>query len=170
MKKYLFLLAVLASVSAGAQITKARLQASGLTCAMCSKAVYKALSSVASVEKVTPDIEGSSYDIRFKKDAEIKLDDLSKAVSDAGFSVSGLQVTAKFQNEKVEPNTHLSIDNQLLHFVNVPAQTLNGEKTVRVVDKNFVSEKEAKKYEKLTALKYYASGTMDGKRVYHVTL
>lgn len=170
MKKILFAIIILMAFSADAQITGAKLRASGLTCAMCSKAVYKALSAVPSVEKVTPDIQGSSYGIQFKKDAQPDLDALGKAVVDAGFSVARLDVTAKFQSAKVENNAHVTLDNQTFHFLTAPSQVLNGEKTVQVVDKSFVPEKEARKYEKLTTLKCYASGTMDGRRVYHVTL
>lgn len=170
MKRISIIIALLVSLQAGAQIQKAKLQAGGLTCAMCSKAVYKALTAVPSVEKVTPDIEGSSYAIQFRKDADVQLDDLSKAVTDAGFSVSSLQVTANFRGAKTQDNAHVTLGNQVFHFLGAPVPALSGERTIHVIDRNFVSEKQAKKYSKLTDMACYSSGTMDGKRIYHVTL
>ncbi len=170
MKKLVFIIAVLVSVQSNAQVTKATLQASGLTCAMCSKAVYKALAAVPFVEKVQPNIQLSTYEISFKPGSKVEFDALSKAVIDAGFSVSMLKATAKFQNVQVQNDTHVNVGGQLFHFMNTPSQTLNGEKTVKLVDKTFVSAKEQKKYEKLSSMKCVQSGTMDGQRVYHVTM
>lgn len=170
MKNILILFLLGLSLQGSAQIKNATLQASGLTCAMCSKAVYKALSGVSFVDKVNADIEGSSYDLTFKPGAKINLDALSKAVVDAGFSVSKLKVTTEFNNTKIQNDAHVSLNDQSFHFLNVTPQTLSGTKTVTVVDRNFVSAKDYKKFSKLTSLKCYESGTMEGQRIYHVTL
>lgn len=170
MKKIVLIIAMFVAYQADAQIAKAKLQASGLTCAMCSKAVYKALSEVDFVAKVSPDIEGSTYAIEFKDGKEPQLDELSKAVEDAGFSVARLDIVANFKGIKPEKGAHVTLGSQLFHFISSPAQALEGEKTIRVVDRNFVTEKDARNFEKLADAACYASGTMDGKRVYHVTL
>jgi copper chaperone CopZ len=83
-----------------AQFSKASLQASGLTCSMCSKAVKNAIETVPSVEKVMVDIKNQQYNITFKSDAVINFDELSKAVEDAGFSVAALKVTANVSDIK----------------------------------------------------------------------
>lgn len=170
MKKLVVIIVILFASQANAQTTKATLQASGLTCAMCSKAVFKALSAVPFVEEVQPNIELSSYDLVFKPGSKVEFDALSKAVVDAGFSVSMLKVTTRFQDVKVQNDAHVTVGDKIFHFVDVPQQTLNGEKTVQLVDKNFVVAKDQKKYEKKTSMKCYQTGTMDGQRVYHVTM
>jgi len=170
MKKLFTILTVLVALNGMAQIKSATLQASGLTCAMCSKAVYKALSSVPFVEKVQSDIEHSSYGLTFKAGSKVDLDALSKAVVDAGFSVSMLKVTTTFSDTKVQNDAHITLNDQVFHFMNVTPQTLNGTKTITVVDKNFVSPKDYKKYGKLTSQPCYESGTMNGQRIYHVTI
>ncbi|MEO8174016.1 MAG: heavy-metal-associated domain-containing protein [Sediminibacterium sp.] len=170
MKKILTIVIVLFALHSQAQIKNATLQASGLTCAMCSKAVYKALSEVAFVEKVNADIENSSYDITFKSGSKVDFDALSKAVVNAGFSVAKLKVTTTFNDVKVQNDAHVTLSNQSFHFLNVTPQTLSGTKTVTLVDKNFVSAKDYKKYSKLTSLQCYESGTMNGQRMYHVTM
>jgi len=170
MKKIYGIIAILFSLQATAQINKATLQASGLTCAMCSKAVYKALSAVPFVAGVQSNIEASTYELSFKPGTKPDFDALSKAVTNAGFSVSMLKVTAKFNDVKVQNNAHVTINNQLFHFLDVTPQTLQGEKTFSLIDKNFVTAKTHKKYDKMTTMACYESGKMDGQRVYHVTL
>jgi hypothetical protein len=46
MKKVFFIAVMLLSLGSYAQFKSASLQASGLTCSMCSKAVFKALEKV----------------------------------------------------------------------------------------------------------------------------
>lgn len=182
MKKIIFIIAMLFAAGAEAQVTKATLQASGLTCAMCSKAVYKALSGVSFVEKVTANIQQSTYAISFKPGSSVDFDVLSKAVVDAGFSVSMLKITTHFNDTKVQNDTHVTLNNQTFHFLNISSQTLQGDKTITLLDKNFVTAKEYKKNSHFTTMKCYETGVMgscckdaDAKnvgtaRVYHVTI
>lgn len=83
-----------------AQIESVSLKADGLTCSMCSKAIYKSLLKVATVKEVEPDIKNSSYTIYFKKDQLVKLEELEKAVEDAGFSVASIKVNRKNNSVK----------------------------------------------------------------------
>ena len=65
------------------QLHTARIQATGLTCALCSKAIYKSLEKLSPIEKVTADIKSSTFSIQFKKDAAVNPDELKAAVEDA---------------------------------------------------------------------------------------
>ncbi len=162
-----------------AQIKSASLTASGLTCSMCSKAIYKALSAVSSVKEVTVDIEKSTYAIQFKEGEKIVLDDIKNAVTGAGFSVESMQVTAAIDKQDVADDTHVNIGGSTFHFVHVNKQTLQGDATFRLLDKNFVSKAEYNKYHKYTKMKCYETGYMNSccpkdkkleNRIYHVTL
>lgn len=73
-----------------ATITKATLVASGLTCSMCSKAIFKALTSLDFVAEVKVDIELSKYILTFKSDKKVVIDQIKSAVTDAGFGVQSL--------------------------------------------------------------------------------
>jgi copper chaperone CopZ len=180
MKKFiLVILGLLLAISSFAQIKSATLSASGLTCSMCSKAIYKALSKVPSVKSVNPDIEGSKYQIVFKENTAISLDDLKKAVENAGFSVASLKVTANFPPTSIANDTHIEYGGATYHFLNVPAETISGEKTFTVVDKKFLPDADYKRYAKYTTMKCVETGRMAacctkggaaGTRVYHVTL
>lgn len=148
-----------------AQVTKASLQASGLTCTMCSKAVKSALEKIRFVEKVEVNINSQEYQINFIRGTKINLDDLNKAVKDAGFSIALLKVTAQFDKIKITKDELVKVGNQNFCFLNGDKVLLNGEKTVTLIDKNFLTTKEYKKYNSI--IKQRANL---GVRVYHVII
>jgi copper chaperone CopZ len=181
MKKVLLLMSIaFITVQTHAQFTKATLQATGLTCAMCSNAINKALQDVPFIESVRSDIKNSAFNMIFKKDAVVNIDALKDAVEDAGFSVGSLKLTGSFDQIKVENDEHVAIGNTYFHFLNVKEQTLEGDKTVTVLDKNFVTAKEFKKIGSLSKMTCVQTGKAaecctkggvpTGTRIYHVTI
>jgi len=179
MKKFLLIALLLVGITpAFAQIKSANLTASGLTCSMCSKSIYKALLKVSAVKDIQVDIKNSSYNITFKEDVPVVLDQLKNAVENAGFSVASLQVTAHFEKTEVANDTHVTFQGNTYHFLNVPQQTLSGDKTFTVVDKNYLSAADRRKYAKYTTMPCFESGKMapccsknsTSGRVYHITM
>lgn len=159
---------------------KASLQAAGLTCAMCSNATLNALKTLSFVDHIDTDLNATTFILHFKKGAQVNIDDIKKKVENAGFSVGKLSVTANFANQKVENDTHINFAGQTLHFMDVQAQVLNGEKDLTVIDKDFIPAKSFKSYGAKTTMPCYKTGLMadcckpgSGKaaaRVYHVTI
>jgi hypothetical protein len=49
-----------------AQIQRATLQASGLTCSMCNLSIKKNLEKIAFISKVTPNLANASYELELK--------------------------------------------------------------------------------------------------------
>ena len=181
MKKLsLIIVVTLVTFFAEAQFTKATLQATGLTCAMCSNAINKALQKIPFVESVKSDIKNSAFNIVFKEAANVNIDALKDAVEDAGFSVGSLKVTGTFSDVKIAADEHVKIGNGNFHFLNVSSQVLNGEKTFTVLDKNFVTPKDFKKYSTATKMSCMQTGKAgsccikdgmsEGDRIYHVTI
>jgi len=181
MKKIIVLLIVsMISVASMAQFTGASLQASGLTCSMCSKAVKSALEKVSFVQDVKVNIKNQEYAIAFKEGSEIEFDELKNAVEDAGFSVASLKVKGDFSDVKIEKDKHIRIGGKYFHFLNGMNQSLVGAKTLTIVDKNFLSAKEFKKYSSATKMECIQTGksasccAKEGigadARVYHVTI
>lgn len=165
--------------SANAQFESAELTASGLTCSMCSKAIYKALTKVNSIESVKANIENSSYTIQFKKNIPVDLDAVRNAVVDAGFNVANMKVTTNVNNVDVKKDAHVTVGDNTFHFINAKQQQLNGEVTLHIVDKGFLSDNDFKKYSAFTTMKCMETGQMEAccntsksgnQRVYHVTL
>ena len=181
MKKLLILLmAGFMTLGAGAQFSKATLQATGLTCAMCSNAINKALQEVPFVASVKSDIKNSAFNIVFKENTPVSIDVIRKAVEDAGFSVGGLKMTGEFNHIEIGNDKHVEIGDEVFHFLDVKSNLLNGEQTLTVVDKNFVSAKQFKKISSATKMSCLQTGKAaqccekEGvkaeTRIYHVTI
>lgn len=178
MRSMIVFLLLIVSITSRAEIRSASLTASGLTCSMCSKAIYKSLEKLSFVESIKADIKSSTYTIRFRNGANVDPDLLAKAVKDAGFSVAKLQLVVNFKNEKIQNDAHIENAGHVFHFVNVPAQTMSGDKTITLVDKAFTSDKEHRRVGKFTNLKCYETGRAaacctslkTGARIYHVTI
>ena len=82
---------------AHAQIKSAEVLASGLTCSMCSKAIFKALSKLDFVDTVKVNIETSVYQLNFKKEVPVKIEGIRDAVYDAGFAIAKLSITGDWK-------------------------------------------------------------------------
>lgn len=170
MKKFFLFLILVASLSANAQFKSATLQASGLTCAMCSNAINKALSKLSFIEKVESEISTSSFKIRFKDGAAVDFDEMRKKVEGAGFSIAKLQVVTVFNNVNVKNGVPFVVEGANFNFIDNKEQVLNGEQTITIIDRNFIPAKEYKKYSLTTKAESYKTGVFDGKRVYHITI
>lgn len=181
MKKITVIIAVLMiAIQADAQFTKATIQASGLTCAMCSKAIDNALKEVSFVETVKPDIKNSAFTVVFRQGTAADIDALKKAVEDAGFFVAKFTLTGNFTNTAIKNDEHIAIDGKEYHFLDIKDQVLNGEKSLVIVDKNFLTPVAFKKYSAATAMQCIKTGKAGaccekaglaaGARIYHVTI
>jgi copper chaperone CopZ len=179
--KRLFLITILFSIHlfANAQINKVSIQASGLTCSMCSNAINKALKSIDYVDNVIANIKNSSFEIHFKPNTKVDFDLLKKKVEDAGFFVAQMDVSIMLNDVEIANDTHVEIDNTMFHFMNVPQQKLSGEKIIQIIDKGYLTDKVYKKNNKYTNMNCYKTGYMEscckknkpgGTRIYHVTI
>lgn len=180
MKKIFVIIGILFASYTQAQVTKVSLQASGLTCSMCSNAINKSLQSLDFVSSVKSNIQNSSFDISIKPGAAFTFDELKKKVEDAGFFVANMQAEVNFNGVKIEKDKHLQFAGMTLHFLNAKGQLLNGTKTLQLLDKGYVSSKIFKKNQALTNMECYQTGVAgncctkeglaSGERVYHVSI
>ena len=167
----LFVAIFLHSFSLRAQeVIKVDLQASGLTCSMCSNAINKALRSLDFVEKVDANIKNSSFDIRFKKDAAIDFDRMKAKVEGAGFTVARFMVTMNFRAQKTLDDQCVFIGSTGYRFVNLKEPYLDGEKTIRIMDKGFIPAKEFKKNTAIYTDKCYDRIESTTAKLYHVII
>jgi len=180
-KTAMILLLVLAGFISQAQLTKASLQASGLTCSMCNNAIYKALKALPFVASVESNIKDASFVILFKENVPVDIDAMKNAVENAGFSVASFTLTGKFDHVAIGNDKHVVVDGRHFHFLKVNDQELNGLQTITVVDKDFLSMKNFKKFSaatKMTCIQTGKAGTCCEKengadantRIYHVTI
>src|SRR5215210_3924847 len=174
---FIWLVAGILPAVASAQVSHVSLQAAGLTCSMCSKAVFNALQEVPGVEKVNVNIKNQEYTITFKSGVVTEFDALVKAVENAGFSVAGFKVTAALNGVTLQQDEHIKIDNRYFHFLNGNGKKLNGQITFTLVDKSFTSSKNFKKYSALSKKECVQTGRTgtcckednipDQERIYH---
>ena len=139
---------LVSSLMSNAQIKEAKLQASGLTCSMCSNSIHKALEKLSFVQNVDSDVETSVFTIQFKKDKKADIKAVQKAVKKAGFSVSDFVMTIKFNNVAVKNNSKFVIAKDQFYVVNTTARTLDGLVELRLLDKDFMTKKAYKKIKK----------------------
>ena len=166
MKRFLILISLSWLVlQANAQFISASLEASGVTCSLCSKAIQRALEKVAFVQQVAVDVKMQVYNVTFKKNSIIYFDDIQKAVEDAGFSVASLKVTGNFNNLQLPKDQNIRIGDQTFYFLNGNGQILDGEKTITLIDKNFLTPKAFKKYSASIR-----QSTASNIRIYHVII
>lgn len=176
----IILLALGLTFEANAQFKKASVHATGLTCAMCSKATYEALESLPFVDKIDTDLDNTTFVLTFKAGVPVNIDAIKAKVEDAGFSIGKLVMTANFDAVNVQNDAHVSFSGSTLHFMDVKNQVLSGDKDITVIDKDFVSTKQFKKFSTETSMPCYKTGMMGdccktntgaaSGRIYHVTI
>lgn len=159
MKSIFLFIAAALSIATKAQVTKVSLQASGLTCSMCSNAIHKALKSLDFVDQVEADVKNYTFDISFKNPSLVDFDRIRRKVEDAGFSVAGFVATIQFNDVRVKADQPLTVGKNTLLFVDAKDKSLHGEKKIRVLDKGYTKGKSKASIE-----------VSNGAGVYHVSL
>ncbi|MFT3675576.1 MAG: heavy-metal-associated domain-containing protein [Chitinophagaceae bacterium] len=182
MKKVLLLILItVSSLATRAQDFKsAQLQATGLTCAMCSNAINKALLELPYIESVKSEIRTSSFAIVFKSGQDVSIHGIRKAVEDAGFSVGSLKLTGQFNAIQLGNDAHVVIGKEAFHFLDIKNQVLEGEQTITILDKGFITARQFKKITNGHKMACVVSGKAESccasqgiakeARVYHVTI
>lgn len=153
--------------TAQAQITKAEVIATGLTCSMCSKATLNQLNSLTEVDSISTDLNTTTFILYFKKDSKVDLSDIKKKVEDAGFAIGSLVFTINLSNQKAENNLKFTQDNITYTFIETQPKDLAGEVKLQVLDKGFITEKEFKRIAK-SAGKYPTYVAVNNEKLYHI--
>ncbi len=142
------------------------MQASGLTCSLCSKSTERQLKTLDFIDSIGTDLAQASFTLYFKKDKAVDFNQIKKKVEDAGFSVASLNISGKFDNLKIDSSGCFNFQNIGFCFISGNPHTLNGDVNFKIIDKGFVTGKEYKKYgRKVTAITTYS-----GNHIYHIAL
>lgn len=162
--KIFLILLVLTTGIAKAQFTKAELQVSGLTCALCAKATEKALKTLPFIGEIKTDLMRNTYLLTFKNGEQVNFDQISKKVQDAGFFVNSLKATFDFTSIKVADN-QFSYGGDTFQLMNA-TKSPEGQAVVTIVDKGFAPKSVSKKYlGQIADVNKSTSG-----RLYHVAI
>jgi len=150
MKKIFFLLITIACHSiTHAQINKVLLKVDGLTCSACSFATQKSVLQLDFVDDIKMDLNTHMATVTFKPGKKISVQQISKKVYDAGFSVGSLVAVTSFNTKEVSDSTCLDMEGDLYHFEQMPEKTvLNGVTTLKFIGDKYMSKSEFKKWKK----------------------
>ncbi len=130
-------LVLMFSMKSNAQIVKAEIRATGLTCSMCSNAINKQLKSIPEVLNVETDLNTNTFTVILKEDNQLTPKVFKEKVEKAGFFIGSLVITAK--SETITKNPYILINDN---------SNTASEVQFQVVDKGYVTEKEYKKLSK----------------------
>jgi len=150
---YVLLVAIVlfAYTKANAQISKAEIRATGLTCSMCSNAINKQLKSVPEVVNVETDLNTNTFTVTLKEGNTLSPKIFKDKVEKAGFFIGSLIVTTKSEN--IKQNGYVVVNN---------ASNTAPEVQIQILDKGYVTEKEFKKLSKsFQNIETYASNNED---------
>lgn len=161
MKKVYIMIAsiiLMFSIKSNAQIVKAEIRATGLTCSMCSNAINKQLKSMPEVANVETDLNTNTFTVTLKEGNILTPKVFKEKVEKAGFFIGSLVLTTK--TETIKKEGYITVNN---------ASTNNAEVQIQVLDKGYVTEKEFKKLSKsLKNLATYSSNNEDDFHVKYV--
>ena len=122
----------------------------GLTCSACTRTVEMSIRKLSFVDQVEMNLENTEGNITFKKNSEVDVALIAKAVVNAGFSVRYLKAAHTFNSEDIKEGTCLSLEkNTNLQFVKTQALKLNGEVILTFLGSQFQTKAEANKYKAL---------------------
>ena len=155
-------LCVLVSGTSQAQISSFRLQASGLTCALCARSIHKNLESVSWINKIETDLEKSEFVIHVKPEMPVDADLITKKVEDAGFGVASLMVNARIPQGGTPADRHLTVSGMALHIISDKEVTADGEISLRLIDKAFLGPKDQRKFSKASRHDCFQTGRASG--------
>lgn len=144
----LTLFILVTGVKSYAQISKAEIIATGLTCSMCSNAINKQLKSMTEVDSISTDLNTNTFTVHFKENTLLQPKVLKTAVEKAGFFVGSMVLTMKLDTQMIENNTTFKIEDGSFIFIEPNNQISDKETQYKVLDKGFVTQKEYKKLAK----------------------
>ncbi len=154
------------SMQSEAQFKWAMVGVNGLTCSACSRTVEMAIRKLPFVKKVQMNLDNTEGKIIFADNANVDIEKIAEAVTNAGFSVRYLNADFLFNNVSVSTGYCFNNGNYTLQFISTASKTLNGESQIKFIGPEFLAKDEFKKYKTLLT----NSCTESKGKVYFVTL
>lgn len=141
---------VLAVVQGNAQISKAEIVATGLTCSMCSNAINKQLKSMPEVESVSTDLNTNTFTVQLKANNTLTPKALKNSIEKTGFFIGSLVLTVDLDAVNGQENEKAQNQSGTYVFV-AKGKKPAGSLQIQVLNEGFVTKKEFKKSAKMLA-------------------
>lgn len=157
LKLILVLLLIVNGNYVNAQITKAEIRATGLTCSMCSNAINKQLKSMPEAITVETDLNTNTFIVTLKEENQLNPKVFKDKVEKAGFFIGSLIITAKAGT--IAQSAYIKLNDE---------NNTGIESKFQVLDKGYVTAKEHKKL--LKSYKSMASYTSNNDDDFHIKI
>jgi copper chaperone CopZ len=131
------ILITLFTTASNAQISKAEIRATGLTCSMCSNAINKQLKSMPEVKNVDIDLNTNTFTVSLVENNSLQPSAFKEKVEKAGFFIGSLIVTTN--SETIKNSSYFIVSGK---------ENNSEEVQIQILDKGYVTDKEFKKLSK----------------------
>lgn len=153
--------------NAAAQFQSVTVGVNGLTCSACSRTVEMSIRKLPFVKDVEMNLENTVGKIYFNENAEVDINKIAKAVTDAGFSVRFLTGIFRFNGSSVRNGKCIEDGEYGFQFINDASKELTGDVEMKFIGQNFLPKKE---YGKLKSGINNSSCVAKSKKHYYVSL
>lgn len=157
---------LLATVKSTAQIKTVKIGVNGLTCSACCRTVEMSIRKLSFVKDVKMNLENTSGEIFFTDGADVDVEKIAKAITNAGFSVRFITASFLFSNLKVSKGFCFNAGKYNLQFINATEKVLNGVTEIKFVGQQFQPKGEFNKVKSLLV----NSCNDKNEKIYFVTL
>lgn len=140
-----------------AQIIKAEIKATGLTCSMCSNAINKQLKTINQVVNVETDLNTNTFTVTVSKDNNLTPNIFKEKVEKAGFFIGSLIITVP--TIVTRSNAYIFVENESSNA---------DEVQIKILDKGYVTNKEYKKL--LKSLKKIETYSLNNENDFHIKI
>ena len=151
------LLLIVNVTNVNAQIIKAEIKATGLTCSMCSNAINKQLKTINQVVNVETDLNTNTFIVTVSKDNNLTPNIFKEKVEKAGFFIGSLIITVP--TIVTRSNAYIFVENESSNA---------DEVQIKILDKGYVTNKEYKKL--LKSLKKIETYSLNNENDFHIKI
>lgn len=157
---------LLSSLSCLGQFISAEIGINGLTCSVCTRSVEMSVRKLDFIDSVSMDLSNTSGKVFFKEGSKVVIEEIAKAVTDAGFSVRYLYANFNFKDLPPIEAPCWSYRNERYQLVQTESKQLSGNRKLKFIGEKYLSKKESKDWS--TALRQVNG--CNGEINYYVTL
>ncbi len=129
-----------------AQFRSVHFGVNGLTCSQCSRSVEMQLRKLPFVQKVHMDLENTSGKILFRDNSKVVIEDIARAVKDAGFSVRYLDAEFDLLDANQVHDSCFSYQGDAYAVLNPDITIRESRLQLKFIGKDYQPAKEIRNY------------------------
>ena len=161
-KPLIIFIALATCVTAFSGVKWVDIGVNGLTCSLCTRSVEMRLMRLGFIDSVSMSLEKTEGRVYFRSNEPIFLNEIAKAVVDAGFSIRFVRLEFNFDDVNVEADGSFTFQGKNFLWLDYPGLA-KGNVSLKLVDEAFLPRKESSSWKKKIE-----STKTSGQRVYHV--